>query len=47
MKQYIVEVKVGFQTVKKYVAEQLSIAEMIAESVRDDITDAFIREVTL
>lgn len=47
MNKYIVEVLVGFQSVKKYVVETLDIAEMIAENYRDDLTDAIIREVNV
>jgi hypothetical protein len=45
MKKYIVDVLIGFQSVKKYVVETLDIAEMIAENFRDDVTDVVIREV--
>lgn len=44
MNKYIVEVLIGFQSVKKYVVESLDIAEMIAENFRDDVTDVIIRE---
>lgn len=47
MNKYIVEVLVGFQSVKRYAVETLDIAEMIAHNFRDDVTDVVIREVEL
>jgi len=45
MTQYIVEVLIGLQTVRKYVVDQLGVAEMLAENIQDDLTDVIIREV--
>lgn len=45
MNKYIVEVLVGFQSVKKLVVDTLDIAEMLAENFSDDVTDVIIREV--
>lgn len=47
MKKYIVDVLIGFQSVKKLVVDTLDIAEMIAENYRDDITYVIIREVDI
>lgn len=47
MKKYIIEIMIGFQSVKKYVAETFDIAEMLAENFSDDVTDVIIREVSV
>ena len=47
MKQYIVNVLVFGQSVKKYVVAQIEIAETIADRFRDDETDVIIQEVTI
>jgi PIN domain nuclease of toxin-antitoxin system len=47
MKQYILSVMVGFEIVKKYAVNQLDIAEMLAEYIRDEVTDVVIREIVL
>ena len=47
MKQYIVDIIIGMQTVKKFVVDTLDVAEMMAEYLRDDMTDVIIREVQL
>ena len=46
MKQYIVDVLIGLQSVKKFVVNSIDIAETIADNLRDDVTDVVIREVT-
>ena len=45
MNQYIVSVFVGFSMIKRYVAESLEVAEMLAEEIEDDIMDVSIAEV--
>lgn len=47
MKQYIVDVLIGLQSVKKYVVDNIEIAQMIAENIKDDVTDVVIREAKL
>lgn len=46
MKQYIVNVLIGLQSVKKFVVNSFDIAETIADNFRDEVTDAVISEVT-
>ena len=45
MNQYIVSVFVGFSMIKRYVAESLEVAEMLAEEIEDDIMDVSITKV--
>lgn len=47
MKKYIVDVLIGFHSAKRFVVDTLDIAEMIADNLRDDVTDVIIREVNM
>ena len=44
MKHYIVDVLIGLQSVKKYVVDNIEVAQMMAENIKDDVTDVVIRE---
>jgi hypothetical protein len=45
MKKYMVNVIVGCNIVKRIVVDRREVAQMIADTIADDVTEVIIREV--